>query len=260
MLVTYNETSTGVTNPLRGAGRSHPRRGPRHAHPRRRRERGRCHAHGDGRLGPRRRRHRLPEGLDDPARAGHGRRVRACLGRRRDGDHAALLLRPRQAPRRAAQGPDAVDARGGHLLPARRRARASWRPRAARPSTRATRPVAPRLAPASRPWASTSSPTRPFASNTVTSALVPEGVDWSALNQELRAGGLVLAGGQGKMKGKLFRIGHLGDVSVDDIVSGHRGHRGGAVAHRPSPIERGRRSRRRPSRRRGGLTDARPRR
>jgi aspartate aminotransferase-like enzyme len=58
-----------------------------------------------------------------------------------------------------------------------------------------------------------------YASNTVTSALVPEGTDWSALNKELRAGGLQLAGGQGKMKGKLFRIGHLGDATVDDIVT-----------------------------------------
>jgi aspartate aminotransferase-like enzyme len=59
----------------------------------------------------------------------------------------------------------------------------------------------------------------PFASNSVTSAHVPDGVDWSSVNKELRARGLVLAGGQGKMKGRLFRIGHLGDVSVSDIVS-----------------------------------------
>ncbi len=57
------------------------------------------------------------------------------------------------------------------------------------------------------------------ASNTVTSALVPDGVDWSALNNEFRVRGLQLAGGQGKMKGHLFRIGHLGDVTVDDIVT-----------------------------------------
>jgi aspartate aminotransferase-like enzyme len=57
------------------------------------------------------------------------------------------------------------------------------------------------------------------ASNTVTSALVPEGVEWSALNRELHDRGLVLAGGQGKMKGRIFRIGHLGDVSVADIIS-----------------------------------------
>ena len=57
-----------------------------------------------------------------------------------------------------------------------------------------------------------------YASNSVTSALVPADVEWSAINKELRARGLVLAGGQGKMKGKIFRIGHLGDVSVGDIV------------------------------------------
>jgi aspartate aminotransferase-like enzyme len=57
------------------------------------------------------------------------------------------------------------------------------------------------------------------ASDTVTSALVPDGADWSALNDEFRVRGLQLAGGQGKMKGRLLRIGHLGDVTVDDIVT-----------------------------------------
>ena len=58
-----------------------------------------------------------------------------------------------------------------------------------------------------------------YASNTVTSAIVPDGVEWTALNKQLRAGGLQLAGGQGQMKGRIFRIGHLGDVTVDDIVA-----------------------------------------
>jgi aspartate aminotransferase-like enzyme len=57
------------------------------------------------------------------------------------------------------------------------------------------------------------------ASDSVTSARMPEGLEWSALNRELRSRGLVLAGGQGKLKGEIFRIGHLGDVSVEDIVS-----------------------------------------
>jgi aspartate aminotransferase-like enzyme len=56
------------------------------------------------------------------------------------------------------------------------------------------------------------------ASASVTSAHLPEGVEWSALSRELLARGLVLAGGQGKLKGKVFRIGHLGWVSVEDIV------------------------------------------
>ncbi len=57
-----------------------------------------------------------------------------------------------------------------------------------------------------------------FASNTVTSAWLPEGIEWSALTKACRARGLVLAGGQGPLTGKIFRVGHLGKVSVDDIV------------------------------------------
>jgi aspartate aminotransferase-like enzyme len=57
-----------------------------------------------------------------------------------------------------------------------------------------------------------------YASNTVTSAHLPEEVEWSALSKALRARNTVLAGGQGKLTGKVFRIGHLGAVNVDDIV------------------------------------------
>ena len=51
------------------------------------------------------------------------------------------------------------------------------------------------------------------ASQTVTAAWLPEGVDWSALNKAMRARGLVLAGGQDRLAGQILRIGHLGDVS-----------------------------------------------
>jgi aspartate aminotransferase-like enzyme len=56
------------------------------------------------------------------------------------------------------------------------------------------------------------------ASNTVTSAWLPEGVEWSTFTKACRARNLVLAGGQGPLTGKIFRLGHLGDVHVDDIV------------------------------------------
>jgi len=56
------------------------------------------------------------------------------------------------------------------------------------------------------------------ASNTVTSAWLPDGVEWSALTKACRARGLVLAGGQGPLTGKIFRVGHLGSVTTDDIV------------------------------------------
>jgi aspartate aminotransferase-like enzyme len=57
------------------------------------------------------------------------------------------------------------------------------------------------------------------ASNTVTSAWLPEDVEWSALSKELRSRGLVLAGGQGSLTGRIFRVGHLGSVSVQDVAS-----------------------------------------
>lgn len=56
------------------------------------------------------------------------------------------------------------------------------------------------------------------ASDTVTSAHLPEGTEWSALSRALRARDTVLAGGQGRLTGKILRIGHLGQVNVDDIV------------------------------------------
>jgi aspartate aminotransferase-like enzyme len=57
-----------------------------------------------------------------------------------------------------------------------------------------------------------------FASQTVTAAWVPEDLDWKAFNGEMKRRGVVLAGGQGKLKGRIFRVGHLGSVEVEDIL------------------------------------------
>ncbi|MEP7378642.1 MAG: alanine--glyoxylate aminotransferase family protein [Chloroflexota bacterium] len=57
------------------------------------------------------------------------------------------------------------------------------------------------------------------ASQTVTAAYVPAGIEWAALNKAMKARGLVLAGGQDDLAGKIMRIGHLGNVSVDDVVA-----------------------------------------
>jgi aspartate aminotransferase-like enzyme len=57
------------------------------------------------------------------------------------------------------------------------------------------------------------------ASRTVTSALLFEGVDWPTLNRQFLADGLVVAGGQERLAGKIMRIGHLGRVDVDDVVA-----------------------------------------
>lgn len=57
-----------------------------------------------------------------------------------------------------------------------------------------------------------------YASNTVTAINSPDGLDTGKLLGLLREEyGIILAGGQGKLRGKIFRIGHLGYVTEDDI-------------------------------------------
>jgi aspartate aminotransferase-like enzyme len=57
------------------------------------------------------------------------------------------------------------------------------------------------------------------ASRTVTAAWIPDGLDWKLFNAGLKRRGLVLAGGQGKLKGRIFRLGHLGSVTTDDVLA-----------------------------------------
>ncbi len=58
-----------------------------------------------------------------------------------------------------------------------------------------------------------------YRSNTVTSALPPEGLDVAALRKLLDTKyGVVIAGGQAKMTGKMVRVGHLGAVAEGDVV------------------------------------------
>jgi len=56
------------------------------------------------------------------------------------------------------------------------------------------------------------------ASRTVTAAHVPADLDWKAFNGEVKRRGVVLAGGQGKLVGKIFRLGHLGSVTLEEIL------------------------------------------
>jgi aspartate aminotransferase-like enzyme len=55
-------------------------------------------------------------------------------------------------------------------------------------------------------------------SSTVTAAWVPDGVEWGPFNEAMRAHGLVIAGGQGKWAGKILRFGHMGEVGIDEMV------------------------------------------
>jgi aspartate aminotransferase-like enzyme len=56
------------------------------------------------------------------------------------------------------------------------------------------------------------------ASKTVTAANLPAGHEWKPFNAAIKSHGVVLAGGQGKLTGKIFRLGHLGSVTVDEIL------------------------------------------
>ncbi len=58
-----------------------------------------------------------------------------------------------------------------------------------------------------------------YRSNTVTSALPPPGLDVNALRKLIDTRyGVVIAGGQAKMAGKMVRVGHLGAVAEGDVV------------------------------------------
>ena len=61
------------------------------------------------------------------------------------------------------------------------------------------------------------------ASNTITAVKAPDGVDAKQLNAIMRDEyGVVLAGGQGPLMGKIFRIGHLGyctEADLDDVFA-----------------------------------------
>ncbi len=54
-------------------------------------------------------------------------------------------------------------------------------------------------------------------SNTVTAAWLPDGLDWVAFNAAMRAKGLVIAGGQGVWAGRILRFGHMGDIGWEPI-------------------------------------------
>ncbi|MBI1870278.1 MAG: alanine--glyoxylate aminotransferase family protein [Chlamydiae bacterium] len=57
------------------------------------------------------------------------------------------------------------------------------------------------------------------ASNAVTAVKVPQGMEGAALNKKLRENyGVTVAGGQGSLKGKIFRIAHLGYCNSFDVL------------------------------------------
>jgi aspartate aminotransferase-like enzyme len=56
-------------------------------------------------------------------------------------------------------------------------------------------------------------------SNTVSAMKAPAGMDSETLKKEMMKSGITIAGGQAHLKGKIFRIGNMGNVSYRDILS-----------------------------------------
>jgi aspartate aminotransferase-like enzyme len=59
-------------------------------------------------------------------------------------------------------------------------------------------------------------------SATVTAAWVPERIEWKPFNAAMRERGLVIAGGQGKWAGRILRFGHMGAVGMDEMAEALR--------------------------------------
>ena len=218
VLLTHNETSTGVMNPIPDLAAAIRDVAPGRADPRRQR------------VGPRARcRSRWTPGAStssSPARRRRGWPRRAS----------------RWSPPRSAAGPRwrrrrcrASTSTSGRTATRRRTARRRSRPRSPS-STRSTRASGScrqegaagifarheACAAASRAGLQALGfelfADERYASQTVTAAKLPEGHDWKAFNGAIKAHGVVLAGGQGKLTGKIFRLGHLGSVTVEEIL------------------------------------------
>ena len=56
-----------------------------------------------------------------------------------------------------------------------------------------------------------------YRSHTVTTVVNREGFDFAALSAFLLERDIRLANGYGDLKGKVFRIGHMGELTVDDL-------------------------------------------
>jgi aspartate aminotransferase-like enzyme len=56
-------------------------------------------------------------------------------------------------------------------------------------------------------------------SNTVTAMNLPSRISFAIIKDEMRKRGIIIGGGQAHLKGKIFRIGHMGNISKGDILN-----------------------------------------
>jgi aspartate aminotransferase-like enzyme len=62
----------------------------------------------------------------------------------------------------------------------------------------------------------------PDRSHTVTAAWLPGGLEWAPFNASMRGRGLVVAGGQGAWAGRILRFGHMGEVGIAEMADALR--------------------------------------
>ncbi len=58
-----------------------------------------------------------------------------------------------------------------------------------------------------------------FRSDTVTAIWLPDNIKFPDLSREMMNRNIVIAGGLGELSGKIFRIGHMGEVNANDVIS-----------------------------------------
>lgn len=56
-------------------------------------------------------------------------------------------------------------------------------------------------------------------SNTVSAMKAPAGIDGEDIKSDMKKRGVIIAGGQERLKGKIFRIGSMGNVTARDVLS-----------------------------------------
>jgi alanine-glyoxylate transaminase/serine-glyoxylate transaminase/serine-pyruvate transaminase len=61
-------------------------------------------------------------------------------------------------------------------------------------------------------------PEEGWAANTM-SAVYHNGIDDGAFRSQLAQEGVIVAGGLGKLKGKIFRVGHMGAINANDVAA-----------------------------------------
>ncbi|MEM4434022.1 MAG: alanine--glyoxylate aminotransferase family protein [Thermosphaera sp.] len=59
----------------------------------------------------------------------------------------------------------------------------------------------------------------PYRAHTVTAVYLPEGVEWARFYSEMRSRNVEVAGGLGELRGRVFRIGHMGEVNANDVIA-----------------------------------------